>query len=247
MSIFSIGHEEWHQATLLFNKLWCRILRHQVIPSALFLHLTHCAVKICLDLYSYFCLFWEMSRHNKVQWWNNNADSIECRHRQAKTQTGKWAPDSINNHHSWDMLLIQWDGSLCSAFLTEARVNSGHFSSGQIKDSVECRPVRLLKYWLEKTKATKFGLDIGESFPRLFVYEMDHQTLVPPWKADTKHSVWIVTIPITLNIEHDDLIHSMESHTVSGWNTRHIIACSPGETHFQTWTKKQCCRSLYLS
>lgn len=104
--------------------------------------------KIYLDLYSYFRLFWETSRHNTVQQWNNNADSIERRHRQAKTQSGKWAPGSINNYPSWDMLLIQRGGSLCSAcFLNSSGSKSAHFSSGRDQrrpSSLSCEASQVL-------------------------------------------------------------------------------------------------------
>ena len=119
-----------------------------LVTSSHCLYISHpLYCKIYLDFYSYFRLFWETSRHNTVQQWNNNADSIERRHSQAKTQSGKWAPGSINNYHSWDMLLIQWGGSLCSAFLNSSESKSARFHQGEIKDALHHSPMGLVKYW----------------------------------------------------------------------------------------------------
>lgn len=164
--------------------------------------------KICLDFYSYFRLFWETCRHNTTQRWNNNADSIECRHCQAKTKSGKWAPDSINNYHSWDMLHIQRKGSLCSAFLTGARGNRTIFHQARSKTDFIAvswgytnidlnKPELLNSEWVLWIISSTFCLWDGPS------------NFSGPMNTDTKNCLWKVTFLMTLNAQHGDSIQSV--------------------------------------
>lgn len=71
-----------------------------VISCGIKLFPWHCfdSSKMNLDLCSYFDLFWETSRHNTVQRWNNNADSVECSQAETAGQVGLQTPSTSATH-----------------------------------------------------------------------------------------------------------------------------------------------------